>query len=211
MNERDISETQKETGITSPFDAVEIQHFTVDDPVQRVYLPGEAGIGFVTGVGELVNDDGAKILVGEVTYMKGDQARTARWPMDSILATDAERRAIEQERLVSFASKLGEATLNVVAQPLSLSEPEQHPEDWALPRSEVFTAMEDETGVNEDGLITGMPKHLQPEDYKPAMAINGRSGANVPVTMPPNPHRALGFPNRQDYLKSLGQKPDNHN
>lgn len=212
MNDRETSRTQKETNVSSPLGAVEIQHFPVDDPVQKVYLPGEAGIGFVTGVGEYINDEGTKTLIGEVTYMREGEVRTARGPMANILGTDAELRAAERERNMSFAaSALGEVALDAVAQPGSMSEPEQHPEDWALPRSEILASIAEGQEKSEPTLIAGIPEHLRPVGYVQPEAVSRDSRRRVPVAMPPNPHSALGFPSRDNYFKSLSEEPKNRN
>lgn len=122
------------------------------------------------------------------------------------------RRVPEASMLPEAQMKLGEELAGV--EPMDdLERRNRIAKNFAGPvlRSEVVMGSEDETGINKDGLITGMPKHLRPEDYVQPEATDGNASRRVPVAMPANPHGALGFPSREEYFKSLGQKPDSHN
>ena len=190
MNERDFSQTHTEATKRTLYEDVEFKQLRGDGdnqrPLEMFLLPGKKYMGILTAEGVQTTPNGEEESVYEITYKDDNgEIRVARGLKKDVLAYHTSEK-----------EHRGRITKNVAGPVL---------------RSEVVVDSEDETGVNKDGVITGMPKDLQPVDYVKSEATDGNTSRRVPVAMPPDPHGAIGFLNRKDYFKELGRKPDSHN
>jgi len=186
MNERDTSQTQTETTNPSQYADVEFKQLNHDGENQSgptmFHIPGKKNMGFPTETGERVGSDGEKETVLKIIYKDDDgKIRTAVGSEKDVRryhVAERERRAGEAAQSRTLA---GSALRSEIALPPPA----------------------------EQTLITGIPEHLRSDDYVPPVVASDASvNRFVSVPTPPNPHGALGYPSREDYFKSLGQKPD---